>query len=70
MSGNPDLTPREQDILRLLTVGKTSRDIASDLNISVSTVKAHLSSIYAKLGVTNRTQAAIVGLQIFRPLAG
>jgi len=70
MSGNTDLTPREQDILKLLTMGKTSRDIAAELHISVSTVKAHLSSIYSKLGVTNRTQAAVVGLTIFRQLAG
>jgi DNA-binding NarL/FixJ family response regulator len=65
MSHNPPLTHREQDVIAFLTVGKTNREIATELHISVATVKAHLSSIYAKLGVSNRTQAALVGLEYF-----
>jgi DNA-binding NarL/FixJ family response regulator len=69
MNPNPPLTPREQDVLAYLTVGKTNREIASGLDISVGTVKTHLSSIYWKLGVSNRTEAALAGLRIF-PLLG
>lgn len=72
MSNYPHLTNREQEVLVVLTVGKTNREIASELRIRVSTVKSHLTSIYLKLGVSNRTEAALVGLSIFpmlRPLA-
>jgi DNA-binding NarL/FixJ family response regulator len=68
MSPGPSLTPREQDILALLTAGKTTREISTELYLSPATVKAHLTSIYRKLGVSNRTEAAIVGLRIFSML--
>jgi DNA-binding NarL/FixJ family response regulator len=61
----PYLTPRELEVLAFLTAGKTNREIAADLHISVATVKAHLSAIYPKLGVSNRTEAALVGMQVF-----
>ena len=61
---NQYLTPREQEVLAFLTVGKTNREIAAGLGVSVSTVKCHLRSIYEKLGVSNRTEAAIAGLRI------
>jgi DNA-binding NarL/FixJ family response regulator len=64
-SGIPHLTPRELEVLAILTAGKTNREIAAELSMSVGTVKSHLSSIYAKLGVWNRTEAAIVGLGVF-----
>jgi DNA-binding NarL/FixJ family response regulator len=64
MSPGPSLTSREQDILALLTSGKTTREISMELYLSAATVKAHLTSIYRKLGVSNRTEAAIVGLRI------
>ena len=72
MSNYPHLTNREQEVLVFLTTGKTNREIASELHIRVPTVKSHLTSIYLKLGVSNRTEAALVGLSIFpmlRPLA-
>jgi LuxR family maltose regulon positive regulatory protein len=51
------LTGREQQILGLLAVGLTNREIAEELVISPETVKKHAGSIYGKLGVGNRTQA-------------
>ncbi len=62
---NPHLTPREGEVLALLTGGKTNRMISEELHLTERTVKAHLSSIYKKLGVSNRTEAAILGVQIF-----
>ena len=53
------LSPREQEILDLIGIGKTNNDIAGSLFISVGTVKFHVSSILTKLGVENRTQAAL-----------
>jgi DNA-binding NarL/FixJ family response regulator len=61
----PHLTPREGEVLALLTGGKTNRAISNDLHLTERTIKAHLSSIYRKLGVSNRTEAALLGLQIF-----
>lgn len=54
-----DLTDRELDVLVLLAMGKSNKDIAQILCIVNSTVKAHLTSIFKKLNVENRTQAAI-----------
>ncbi len=55
---NPaDLTARELEVLELLARGYTNPDIADRLTISPGTVKAHTSSIYGKLGVSNRVQA-------------
>ena len=65
MSANPHLTHREQEVVAFLIVGKTNREIAAELNVRLPTVKAHLRSIYRKLGVSNRTEAASVGLRIF-----
>jgi DNA-binding NarL/FixJ family response regulator len=62
---SPYLTPRELEVLAILTTGKTNREIATTLGLSVGTVKAHLSSIFAKLGVSNRTEAALVGSEVF-----
>jgi DNA-binding NarL/FixJ family response regulator len=53
-----DLTPRELDILRGVSGGRANRAIAERLGISEPTVKFHLSSIYRKLGLANRTEAA------------
>jgi LuxR family transcriptional regulator, maltose regulon positive regulatory protein len=52
------LTAREQEILVLIAAGLTNREVAEQLVISAETVKKHTSSIYGKLGVSNRTQAA------------
>ena len=51
------LTPREQDVLRWLSAGKTDRDIGAILEISPRTVHKHLQRIYEKLGVETRTAA-------------
>jgi len=52
-------TDREVDVLRLLGQGLTNKDIAQTLILSVRTVDAHLRSIFAKLGVHSRTEAAL-----------
>ncbi|MFJ2774334.1 response regulator transcription factor [Streptomyces sp. NPDC087300] len=53
------LTSRESDVLRLLALGLSNRLIARRLDISEKTAKNHLSSIYLKIGATDRTQAAL-----------
>lgn len=57
----PELTPRERDILRHLTQGLGNREIARALFISEATVKTHLGRIYQKLGVETRAGAVAVG---------
>jgi len=52
------LTPRERDVLQILTQGFSNQQIARRLYISESTVSVHVSHILAKLGVSNRLQAA------------
>lgn len=53
------LTDREEEVLLTVASGKTNAEIAEDLFISVSTVKAHLSSLMTKLGARNRVEIAI-----------
>lgn len=53
------LTPREHEVLRLVARGLSNRLIARELALSEKTVKAHVSAILAKLGVADRTQAAL-----------
>jgi two-component system, NarL family, response regulator LiaR len=57
------LSPRELEVLAALAHGRTNRQIARALQIGEETVKAHVSSILAKLQLADRTQAAIFGLQ-------
>lgn len=52
------LSGREVEVLRLIAMGHSNREIAAELHISLNTVKAHCSNIYAKLGVNSRTKAA------------
>lgn len=59
-----NLTQRETDILELLAEGKSNRDISRSLFLSEKTVKAHLAAIFRKLGVTNRTQAAMAAVSM------
>jgi DNA-binding NarL/FixJ family response regulator len=62
--GEYSLTQREHDILALLAEGRSNREIAQRLYLSEKTVKAHLAAIFRKLGVTNRTQAAMMAVQM------
>jgi DNA-binding NarL/FixJ family response regulator len=57
------LTERESQVLQLLALGLANKQIAQQLSISEHTVKFHVSSIYGKLGATNRTEAVRTGLQ-------
>lgn len=54
-----ELTEREMEVLRLLATGKSNQEIADELFIGIKTVKFHVTNILAKLGVEDRTQAAI-----------
>lgn len=58
-----ELSERELEILTLLVQGEDNREIALHLNITLRTVYTHLTGIYAKLGVTNRTLATIIALR-------
>lgn len=58
-----ELTKRELEVLKLIAVGKTNREIADELNISERTVKNHISSIFKKINVLDRTQAAVFAIK-------
>ena len=58
------LTPRELEVLRHLVTGKTNRQIAKELHLSLSTVKRNLERIISKLGVSDRTQAAVRSVEL------
>jgi DNA-binding CsgD family transcriptional regulator len=53
------LSPRESEVLAMAAEGMTNNEVAARLMISVHAVKFHLASIYRKLGVSNRTEAAV-----------
>ena len=57
------LTKRELQVLKEVAVGKFNRDIAKEMEISERTVKNHISSIFKKLDVTDRTQAAVFAIK-------
>ncbi len=57
------LTARELSVLERIVAGRSNKDIAADLFISEATVKSHVNSLLGKLGVQDRTQAAILALQ-------
>lgn len=58
------LTEREQDVLHWLVQGEPNTEIARHLFVTVATVKAHLTSIFEKLGVSSRTQAIVKALRL------
>src|SRR5262245_4859403 len=58
-----DLTPREEDILKLLATGESNREIGKRLFISEQTVKNHLANIFRKLQVNDRTKAALLAVK-------
>jgi DNA-binding NarL/FixJ family response regulator len=60
---NADLTDRELEVLQLIVSGKSNKEIADELKITVHTVKAHVGSIIQKLAVDDRTQAAVKALR-------
>jgi DNA-binding NarL/FixJ family response regulator len=57
------LTPRESEVLARIAEGRSNREIARLLGLSEKTVKAHVSSVLAKLGVQDRTQAAVYAVR-------
>lgn len=59
----PSLTPRELDVLRLVSRGRTNKEMASAMFISEETVKTHMKSLFQKLGVHDRAEAVSVSLQ-------
>lgn len=58
-----ELTDRERQVLQVLASGGTNEEIAAELFISLATVKSHVRSIFAKIGVVTRTQAVIVAYE-------
>ena len=58
-ASDPDLSARELEVLALVAEGLPNKLIARRLEISEKTVKAHLTSVFAQIGVTDRTQAAL-----------
>jgi DNA-binding CsgD family transcriptional regulator len=57
------LTPRELEVLHLISSGMTNAKAARQLDISIHAVKFHLAAIYSRLGVSNRTEAAVAYLR-------
>ena len=64
------LTSRQLDVLRQIAAGKSNKDIANSLNISISTVKIHINTIFLKLGFKNRTEAALFAYRWFNEEEG
>jgi DNA-binding NarL/FixJ family response regulator len=58
-----DLTERELDVIQLLATGSENKEISTDLAISNSSVQLHMTSIFGKLNVKNRTEAVIVAVR-------
>lgn len=61
--GATGLTPREGDVLRLLARGLTYEEIGSSLDVSLNTIRTHVRSIYGKLDVTTKTEAAVEAIK-------
>jgi DNA-binding NarL/FixJ family response regulator len=61
--GIGSLTSREREVLSLLAQGRSNREIARTLGVSEKTIKTHVSSVLAKLGVADRTQAAVLAVR-------
>ncbi len=58
------LSEREQEVLALIALGMSNRQIAHELYLSVDTIKTHVRSVFGKLGVANRTQAALAAGEV------
>ncbi|GAA2656300.1 MULTISPECIES: response regulator transcription factor [Nonomuraea] len=57
------LTDREREVLRLIAAGRSNKEIARDLSVAEKTVKTHVSNVLMKLGVQDRTQAALYAVR-------
>ncbi|QYC37986.1 Transcriptional regulatory protein LiaR [Nonomuraea coxensis DSM 45129] len=57
------LTEREREVLRLIAAGRSNREIARELSVAEKTVKTHVSNVLMKLGVQDRTQAALYAVR-------
>jgi DNA-binding NarL/FixJ family response regulator len=57
------LSPRELEVLQLIASGMTNGEVAERLHVTVHAVKFHLAAIYRRLGVSNRTEAAVTYLR-------
>lgn len=62
-AGIEQLTSREQDVLRQITLGQSNKEIAAELHITEKTVKTHITHILGKLDVQDRTQAALYAMR-------
>jgi DNA-binding NarL/FixJ family response regulator len=60
IAGRPDLTPRQFEVLNMIAAGASNKVIAADLGIAESTIKMHITAVFKALGVSSRTQAALV----------
>jgi DNA-binding NarL/FixJ family response regulator len=58
-----NLSDRECEVLKLIVEGQTNQQIASQLYLSINTVKAHVRSIFNKMGINHRVQAAVMALR-------
>ena len=58
------LTPKELEVLALMTAGMSNKEIAQSLGVAEATIKAHASTIFSKLGVRDRVRAVLKGLEI------
>jgi DNA-binding NarL/FixJ family response regulator len=63
VAGAESLTSREREVLALIARGRSNKLIARELGISEKTVKTHVGHVLAKLGVTDRTQAAVIAVR-------
>lgn len=61
--GQEELTPTEANVLRMIVGGMSNKEIAFALNVSENTVKSHVSNIFDKLGVSDRTTAATTAIK-------
>jgi DNA-binding NarL/FixJ family response regulator len=62
-AGLVSLTPRELEVLEMISLGLTNAEAARRLSVSVHAIKFHLAAIYSRLGVNNRTEAAVTYLR-------
>lgn len=59
----PDFSQREMEVLAQLTKGRSNKEMAAALSVTEDTIKAHLKTLFSKLAVQDRTQAAIVAIR-------